>query len=186
MPQLSFNGVLGRSLKLVSIYISRNTVFCLPMHVVTKLGTYRNNSLNILPWNILSRCLVVRTIYSYICSIFLLSSWLIRLRTQGKTECRYLSDCVVKMILHYLIKRRLRLYSFLDNKIPRFLYTCIFKTIRPYTGARGSVVVKALCYKPEGRGFETRWGEWFLSNYLIENGVFWVVTPWKPQILQVT
>jgi hypothetical protein len=23
-------------------------------------------------------------------------------------------------------------------------------------GARGNVVVKALCYKPEGRGFETR------------------------------
>jgi hypothetical protein len=22
-----------------------------------------------------------------------------------------------------------------------------------------SVVVKALCYKPEGRGFDTRWGE---------------------------
>jgi hypothetical protein len=33
--------------------------------------------------------------------------------------------------------------------------------------ARGSVVVKALCYKPEGRGFETWWGEWFLSSYLI-------------------
>jgi hypothetical protein len=31
----------------------------------------------------------------------------------------------------------------------------------------GSIVVKALCYKPEGRGFETRWGEWFLSIYLI-------------------
>jgi hypothetical protein len=30
-------------------------------------------------------------------------------------------------------------------------------------GARGSIVVKALCYKPEGRG----WGEWFLSIYLI-------------------
>jgi hypothetical protein len=27
-------------------------------------------------------------------------------------------------------------------------------------GARCSVVVEALCYKPEGRGFETRWGEW--------------------------
>jgi hypothetical protein len=25
----------------------------------------------------------------------------------------------------------------------------------------------ALCYQPEGRGFETRWGEWFLSSYLI-------------------
>jgi hypothetical protein len=32
-------------------------------------------------------------------------------------------------------------------------------------GARGSVVVKALCYKPEGRGFESR-GEWLLSIYL--------------------
>jgi hypothetical protein len=34
-------------------------------------------------------------------------------------------------------------------------------------GARGSIVVKALCYKPEGRGFEARWDEWFLSSYLI-------------------
>jgi hypothetical protein len=25
-----------------------------------------------------------------------------------------------------------------------------------YYGARGSVVVKALCYKPEGRGFDSR------------------------------
>jgi hypothetical protein len=32
---------------------------------------------------------------------------------------------------------------------------------------RCSVVVKALCYKPEGRGFETRWGEWIFSLYLI-------------------
>jgi hypothetical protein len=27
------------------------------------------------------------------------------------------------------------------------------------TVARGSVVVKALCYKPEGRGFDSRLGE---------------------------
>jgi hypothetical protein len=26
-------------------------------------------------------------------------------------------------------------------------------------GTRGSVVIKALCYKPEGRGFDTRWGD---------------------------
>jgi hypothetical protein len=25
-------------------------------------------------------------------------------------------------------------------------------------GEGGSVVVKSLCYKPEGRGFETQWG----------------------------
>jgi hypothetical protein len=30
-------------------------------------------------------------------------------------------------------------------------------------GARCSIVVKALCYKPEGRGFETRRGECFIS-----------------------
>jgi hypothetical protein len=34
-------------------------------------------------------------------------------------------------------------------------------------GARGSVVIKALCYNPEGRGFETRWGESVLIIYLI-------------------
>jgi hypothetical protein len=28
-------------------------------------------------------------------------------------------------------------------------------------GALGSAMVKALCYKPEGRLFETRWGECF-------------------------
>jgi hypothetical protein len=34
--------------------------------------------------------------------------------------------------------------------------------------AHGSVVVKAPCYMPEGRGFDTRWGEWiFFSIYLI-------------------
>jgi hypothetical protein len=34
-------------------------------------------------------------------------------------------------------------------------------------GARGIVVVEALCYKPEGRGFETRCGELIFSIYLI-------------------
>jgi hypothetical protein len=29
----------------------------------------------------------------------------------------------------------------------------------PWRGVRGSVVVKALCYKPEGRGFDSQWGE---------------------------
>jgi hypothetical protein len=45
-----------------------------------------------------------------------------------------------------------------------------FRSLEVYTGkrgARGSIVVKALCYKPEGRGFVTRWGEWFVSIYLI-------------------
>jgi hypothetical protein len=35
----------------------------------------------------------------------------------------------------------------------------IFHILIYTLGARVSVVVKALCYKPEGRGFDTQWGE---------------------------
>jgi hypothetical protein len=30
-------------------------------------------------------------------------------------------------------------------------------------GARGGAVVEALCYKPEGRGFDSRWCHWNFS-----------------------
>jgi hypothetical protein len=33
--------------------------------------------------------------------------------------------------------------------------------------ARSSILVKALCYKLEGRDFETRWGKYNFSIYLI-------------------
>jgi hypothetical protein len=39
--------------------------------------------------------------------------------------------------------------------------------IWPIVPAQGSLVVKALCYKPEGRRFETLWSEQFLLMYLI-------------------
>jgi hypothetical protein len=48
-----------------------------------------------------------------------------------------------------------------------FFTDCIVNRGKWGGGARGIIVVKALCYKPEGRGFETRWGEWCLSIYLI-------------------
>jgi hypothetical protein len=45
-------------------------------------------------------------------------------------------------------------YCLLEGwKKPDFAYE-----IRTY-GERCGVVVKALCYKPEGRGFDTRWGD---------------------------
>jgi hypothetical protein len=34
-------------------------------------------------------------------------------------------------------------------------------------GGRGSVVVEALCYKPNVQGCKNRWGSWILSMYLI-------------------
>jgi hypothetical protein len=40
-------------------------------------------------------------------------------------------------------------------------------------GARGSVVVKAPRNKPEGRGFETLWGELVLSIYVILPTALW-------------
>jgi hypothetical protein len=43
----------------------------------------------------------------------------------------------------------------------------VFKMFILLYGARNSVVVEALCYKPEGQGFRTRWGEWIFSIYLI-------------------
>jgi hypothetical protein len=38
-----------------------------------------------------------------------------------------------------------------------FIYICV------YIGARGGVVVKALRYKPAGRGFDSRWFHWNFS-----------------------
>jgi hypothetical protein len=34
-----------------------------------------------------------------------------------------------------------------------------FTWVYKIRGVRGSSVVKVLCYKPEGRGLHTRWGE---------------------------
>jgi hypothetical protein len=42
-----------------------------------------------------------------------------------------------------------------------------FKKRKSEPGARVSVVIEALYYKPEGRWFENRWGEWIFSIYLI-------------------
>jgi hypothetical protein len=48
-------------------------------------------------------------------------------------------------------------------------WSVFFGTVIYLAGAysRCSVVVKALCYKPEGRGFETRQGKRYFSIYLI-------------------
>jgi hypothetical protein len=37
-----------------------------------------------------------------------------------------------------------------------------FIHVHVYVGARGGVVVEALHYKPEGRGFDSRWNHWII------------------------
>jgi hypothetical protein len=39
--------------------------------------------------------------------------------------------------------------------------------VRGCRRARGSVAAEVLCYKPEGRGFDSRWSHWFFLIYLI-------------------
>jgi hypothetical protein len=59
----------------------------------------------------------------------------------------------------------LRQHSF---KWLRFSYVITqIKTIFFTDMYRARVVVKALCYMSESRGFEIRWGKWYLSIYLI-------------------
>jgi hypothetical protein len=76
----------------------------------------------------------------------------------GRQPYRHLwADCldnVASLTSHNPIGLRVLLWGYYFNFILK-------------NGARGSLVFKALCYKAEGRGFKTRWGEWFLSIYLI-------------------
>jgi hypothetical protein len=59
--------------------------------------------------------------------------------------------CIV-FILNGLMLFPLKLFA---KKVVSITFITVFLTYEKIQGARGSVVVKALCYKPEGRGFET-------------------------------
>jgi hypothetical protein len=54
----------------------------------------------------------------------------------------------------------------LSRKVSAEWNYTVFLSIFAYRGACGSVVVEALCYKPESRGLETRWAKWIVSLYL--------------------
>jgi hypothetical protein len=43
------------------------------------------------------------------------------------------------------------------------------------SGACGGTVVEALCYKPEGRGIDSRWCHWNFSFIIIFPATLW---PW--------
>jgi hypothetical protein len=62
---------------------------------------------------------------------------------------------------HYMVGRQVDEELVTNSKLLLLLLLLLL------LGVFSSIMVKALCYKPEGRGFETRWGEWFLSIYLI-------------------
>jgi hypothetical protein len=50
---------------------------------------------------------------------------------------------------------------------PKQWHFLLFYTYNMVTrGTWSSIVVKALCYKAEGHGLETQWGEWLLLIYI--------------------
>jgi hypothetical protein len=81
------------------------------------------------------------------------------IRTFLLLSCTSLNEAPEDTILHSHRRENLKSYEAL------LVYNFSYCSHR--LGARGSIVIKALCYKPESRGFETRWCEWFLSIYLI-------------------
>jgi hypothetical protein len=85
-------------------------------------------------------------------------------RTEGK-HVWYEISCMWELLRRFIFKvnpRENSSMNFLWRRTIIYLKTswCVILCcyLQMY-GARGSVVVKALCYKPEGRGFDTRWGE---------------------------
>jgi hypothetical protein len=54
-------------------------------------------------------------------------------------------------------------------------YIMSYLFIYYYIGARGGVVVEALRYNPEGRGFDSRWCHWIFFIDIILRAALW---PW--------
>ena len=62
-----------------------------------------------------------------------------------------------KIFLFFTLENRLIESQILLREVTEFLSVLIT------FGARGSLVVKALRYKPAGRGFDSRWCHWNFS-----------------------
>jgi hypothetical protein len=69
---------------------------------------------------------------------------------QVSVTCLFRQNFVVSTKQHYYVKKKVQQYTVFLELSKLMLYIDII------LGVRGSVVVKALCYKPEGRRFDTR------------------------------
>jgi hypothetical protein len=94
-------------------------------------------------------------------------------------------SCLVKLEQHKSVPSRYKtvlLYSQAveePNFVQMHIIALLFHYVSP--GVRGSIVVKALCYKPEGRGFDSRWGEFL--NLLNPSGR---IRPWPRPLTEMS
>jgi 8-oxo-dGTP pyrophosphatase MutT (NUDIX family) len=60
-----------------------------------------------------------------------------------------------------LTKADLHILADFNKTIKVGIFVFLYINVEVFQGARGSIVVKALCYKPEGPRFNTRGGDCF-------------------------
>jgi hypothetical protein len=83
-------------------------------------------------------------------------------------------SCLQNLIFKILYKTKLSFSDIIMVQQPFVGSWPPFKFLNYIHGARGSVAVDAVYYKPEGRRFETRWRHWiFFSFYLIFPAALW-------------
>jgi hypothetical protein len=92
----------------------------------------------------------------------------------GNKSCQYSETNVMKFLFNLLRMKGLYMFRALlthPQEAPhkRHLVYCVLKLadiyryLRTLSGARGSAVVEALRYKPEGSGFDSWWFHWIFS-----------------------
>jgi hypothetical protein len=90
-------------------------------------------------------------------------------------SCEYLliaADEQTSMRIHHLYSGGGIILKIVENLMPS--YYCNFTVMYITTGSRGGVVVEALCYNPEGHGFNSRWCQ-RIFFYIIHPVTLW---PW--------
>jgi hypothetical protein len=108
----------------------------------------------------ISYCLVLKLLGNYrtFQNYVLFSTW---------AEYTCTSVCTIGMLCNHISEKRTQRLSNIVffTKLNCYYFQIHIISIR---GARSSVVIKALYFKPGGHGFQTRWGElFFFSIYLI-------------------
>jgi hypothetical protein len=98
----------------------------------------------------------IRITYSECVSVALVIQHIMRMRRILLSDLTYLAVPCFSRLSH---KRR----DFRNTKLLNVKSLFRFSRIFTSEGARGGVVVKALRYKPAGRGFDSRWRHWNFS-----------------------
>jgi hypothetical protein len=78
--------------------------------------------------------------------------------------CLACSETALPVLIFYLLKGLAQVeFCASRDRVYTFLTIYIYIYIYMYIGAAGAQLVEVLFYKPEGRGFDSRWCHWNFS-----------------------